>query len=114
MSERLFTIRDHSGFSIGFPNGWGISVLFGHGTYSDHHDLRDWEAAKRAKVWASTSAEIAVHGPDGMMTLPNGSEVEGYCSPLRVAAIIGYLATLEPGATPEQVRAAFPAEGVAR
>jgi hypothetical protein len=105
MSAGLFTIRNHSGFSIGFPNGWGVSVLFGHGTYSDHHDLRDWQAAKRAEVWSSELAEIAVHGPDGMITLPDGSEVEGYCDALRVAAVIGCIAAIEEGSTADQVRA---------
>jgi hypothetical protein len=70
-----FRITDGKGFGIEFPNGWRVSVQFGHGNYADNYDFRDEgdyrENNRKAGAQGSRTAECAVINPAGeLVTLP--------------------------------------------
>jgi hypothetical protein len=96
--EKAFSITDHKGFHLHFPNGLYISVQWGPGNYCDHHVLKPgqhFDDPRRAEYWGSNLAEIAVIGPDGKwMTKevgqsigqPQGDDVVGYLDSSEVLA----------------------------
>ena len=80
--------QGRAGFHVKFKNGWGLSVAFGVGTYSDHYSA-EWNA----KPDASNTAEIAAFTPEGeMMKWPDGDTVQGYQTPAQVLEAMNMIA----------------------
>jgi hypothetical protein len=53
------------GFQIGLKNGYTISVIFGHGTYSTNRDICPQSNFRHMERREATTAEIAVMKPNG-------------------------------------------------
>lgn len=69
----------HNGFHMTFKNGYTMSVQFGKTNYSDG---------------GVTTAEIAAWGPDGQwLSLGEGDDVRGWCSPDEVLEIMNMVAS---------------------
>lgn len=82
-----------TGFHITFDNGITVSVQFGAGTYSDHHDAFidvSWqEGNKKAKEEGSSRAEVGIFREDNGEWLTtkfkdSGEDVLGYQTPKQV------------------------------
>lgn len=87
-----FTITDHKGIRIQFENGWTVSIQFGPGNYSDNYSGHDWEGPRKADLWHSTTAETALIDPAGKFIEYGDGDVQGYCTPQQVAALIAFAA----------------------
>jgi hypothetical protein len=86
----MFTITRGTGFTIGFPNGWSISVQFGNGTYCENR-YRDHQP--HAGFYSSPDAEVAVFKPDGSFArLCAHDDVAGWQTPEQVAELIAQVA----------------------
>ena len=69
----------HNGFHMTFKNGYTMSVQFGKTNYSDGGE---------------TTAEIAAWGPDGQwLSLGEGDDVRGWCSPDEVLEVMNMVAS---------------------
>jgi hypothetical protein len=68
----------HNGFHITFKNGYTMSVQFSKTNYSDGGE---------------TTAEIAAWGPDGWLSLGEGDDVRGWCSPDEVLEVMNMVAS---------------------
>jgi hypothetical protein len=68
----------HNGFHITFKNGYTMSVQFSKTNYSDG---------------GKTTAEIAAWGPDGWLSLGEGDDVRGWCSPDEVLEVMNMVAS---------------------
>lgn len=60
----MFSITNHKGFSITFPNGWTASVQWGPGNYCDNY-VAPYNAPEQSSNWESTNAEVAAYPSDG-------------------------------------------------
>jgi hypothetical protein len=68
-----FVINNNRGFSIGFDNGYALSVKFGPGTYSDNYAMSIYGNVAKARDTAteyieSSTAEIAVLKDGALMS----------------------------------------------
>ena len=81
--EGGFASTYNKGFRIDFKNGFGISVQWGPGNYSENRD-KDWEGEPGIKSFNSTDAEIAVF---------DNNEKDGYFINLGKSkgAVLGYV-----------------------
>lgn len=69
----------NNGFHMTFKNGYTMSVQFGKTNYSDGGE---------------TTAEIAAWGPDGQwLSLGEGDDVRGWCSPDEVLEVMNMVAS---------------------
>lgn len=85
IDRRRFRITRGKGFYFGFENGYGLSVQFGPGNYSQNYDAdigtEDVECGQRG----SNTAEIAIIDCNGnLVDLPHGDSVDGYLGPEKV------------------------------
>ena len=76
-----FVINNNRGFSIGFDNGYALSVKFGPGTYSDNYDMSIYGNVAKARDTAtdyieSSTAEIAVLKDGALMSFDAGGGAE--------------------------------------
>ena len=89
----MFRITDNKGFAIKFENGWSVSVQWGPGNYGSHYHS-EFGAQQGKDFWESKTAEVAlIHDrawacPATGEIIPKSSDVEGYCTPERVADVI--------------------------
>ena len=89
-------INSGTGFQVHFPNRYTVSVVFGPGTYSDHHNTSFSDLKKEPHE--STSAEIAVFDSNGSFITARcfkeifpdrgSDDVIGYVSPVEVVKIM--------------------------
>lgn len=93
-----FKITGGKGFHVRFANGWGVSVQFGPGNYSDNYDMRIRYDDVMAGYNGSTTAECAVLKPGGgLFEHPSfdGDTVVGYVGPERVLELMNWAASQE-------------------
>ena len=82
----MFRITDNKGFQITFPNGWTVSVQFGHYNYcANYHEF---------EYRPSPDAEIAAWKGDEWYDFGNDT-VKGYVSPAEVLAFMNMIAAKE-------------------
>ncbi len=67
-----FQITRGRGFKLKFANGYTLSVQFGPGNYCDNCDMMIGRDEREAGERGSTTAEVAVIGPDGNFVNPAG------------------------------------------
>ena len=81
--RKNFDSYSGTGFRIAFLNGWGVSVQWGGGTYSENHHnlhlLKDLSLGK-ATGCGSNTAETAIIDPEGnLWGIPGDMDtVQGY------------------------------------
>ena len=94
----MISITRHKGFHMQFKNGWTASVQFGPGNYSGtHHDDEDYSAPEKARVWETTTAEVACWHRKGELTeLDNHDTVKSYLTADEVLAFLNETAAREP------------------
>ena len=107
-----FSVTNARGFHMNFPNGWTVSVQFGAGTYSAHHDCGIFppecqhDAKRPCGENGSWNAEVATWGPDGKMLDLGGDTVRGWQTPAAVLALLNAAANgdLAAGKIPPEER----------
>ena len=82
----------YQGFTMGFENGYAISVQFGSGNYcSNKHLVRSNQNSKDS----CTNCETAIFKPNGKFLKYKGDRVQGYQTTNEVAETIAYIQTLQ-------------------
>lgn len=121
-THKGFRITCGKGLQMTFANGWGVSVQFGPGNYTDCEGGRfgDFRApGKRAAeggIWAASSAEVAVFVPEARATegvcghflsrITSCDDVAGWVSPDNVAALLATVAGFDADTPDAEARAA--------
>ena len=118
--HKQFSITGAKGFHLTFSNGWGISVQFGPGNYSDCQGGRGGSfdgpttAANGDGIWRASSAEIAVFVPEklvldgescGHMLMLVNDNVAGWVSADSVGKVIGEITAFTPETSRETASA---------
>ncbi len=88
----MFKITQGKGVNVKFANGYAISVQWGPRNYCDNYYSNDFKDMLKVGVAGSADAEIAVFRPDGSWYWEH--QVEGYCTPDRVAEVIAEIVAL--------------------
>lgn len=96
--KKNFTITGGRGFHMRLPNGYSVSVQWGIGTYSDHHDVFPEDpmtfdqANRECGAAGSDTAETAVFNPAGEFVKYDGDDVQAYQTPEQVLQTIMWAA----------------------
>lgn len=84
----MFSITNHKGFQITFPNGWTVSVQWGPGNYCENRYIEDIHAPEKAYIYCSNDAEVAAWDSNGVWYDFGSDTVKGRCTPQEVAEFI--------------------------
>ena len=90
-----FVSTRNKGFFMEFENGFGISVQYGTENYCEKKmKMKDIDPMKHDR-WDSLSAEIAVFGGEGMLSIGDEDTVIGWLSTDDVAKVIAIVSSAE-------------------
>lgn len=86
-------VPEHNQIVIAFPNGYGISIVYGAQVYSSNsHGLRFENQIPENE--AASNVEIAITAPDGQfMPFKDGETVKGFVPLTELLTIINWVST---------------------
>lgn len=101
-------ITHGKGVHFAFANGITISIQIGGGNYSDnyHEPISRFERDDHYSLPPSTTAEIALWGPDGEFTDIDGDKVKGYVPVDDVLRFIEFVRSLPSDLTKAEIELA--------